>query len=58
MTWATQSGAAVDSASTAARTDSPASSRRFRSRTAAMMCVESVRCLPPPASKPSLTSAA
>ncbi len=52
MTWASQSGAAADSTSTSARTDSPASSSRFRSRTALITPVESVRCLPPAPTRP------
>src|SRR6266545_2853731 len=49
---ASQSGAATANASRHARTDSPANSNRFRSRTAASTWVESVRCLPPAASSP------
>ena len=42
----------------AARTDSPASSSRFRSRTAEITWVESVRCLPPAPTRPSAASRA
>jgi hypothetical protein len=53
---ASQSGAAAATASRQARTDSPASSRRLRSRTAATTCVESVRALPPDCNNPLSTS--
>ena len=47
MTDASQPGAAAASASSAARTASPASSSRFSSRIRASTCVESVRCRSP-----------
>ena len=47
---------AAASVSRQARTDSPASSSRLRSRTAATTCVESVRCLPPAPNRPSPTT--
>jgi hypothetical protein len=49
---ASHPGAAAASASRHARTDSPASSSRLRSRTAATTWVESVRALPPFADQP------
>src|SRR6266498_4470519 len=58
MAWASQPGAATASASTQARTDSPASSSRFKSRTAPTTWVESVRCFPPAATSPLSCNAA
>ncbi len=52
MCPASQAAAATARASRAARTLSPASSRRFKSRTALITWVESVRCLPPAATRP------
>jgi len=49
---ASQPAAAAARASNAARTLSPASSVRFRSRTALITWVESVRCLPPAPIRP------
>ena len=54
--WATQAGCAAVSASSAARTLSPASSSRFRAATAAVTWVESVRCFPPALTRPSAAS--
>ena len=53
-----QPGAATARASSTARTDSPASSSRFRSRTAPSTWVESVRCLPPAVTSPNSPSRA
>ena len=53
ITPASQPGAATASASSAARSVSPASSSRFSSRIAPSTWVESVRCRPPALTRPS-----
>jgi DNA-binding NarL/FixJ family response regulator len=53
---ATLAGCAAVSASSTARTLSPASSSRFSAATAAITCVESVRCLPPALTSPPAAS--